>query len=104
MYREPTRSDTADAPATLTTYGGITTGRVTAWADALDTTPEAVVAATETVPPLMDTGIDPKGDNKYPRSQDPTERSIAWIKGHVPAVRNAVDGVPHEADHTQTDE
>jgi hypothetical protein len=100
MYRERTRSDTADGPATLTTYGGITTGRVTAWADALDTTPEAVVAATDAVPPLMDTGIDPKGDDKYPRSQDPAERSIAWIAGHVPDVRKAVHAVSNKANHT----
>lgn len=90
MYRE--RTATTDGPATLTTHGGITTGPVTAWADALDTTPEAVVAATDTVPPLMDTGVDPKGESKYPRSQDPEERSVAWIKGDVPAVREAVHG------------
>lgn len=104
MYRQPTRSDTASGPATLTTYGGITTGRVTAWADALDTTPEAVVAATETVSPLMDTGIDPKGESKYPRSQDPDERSLAWITSNVPDVRRAVHAVSNEVDQPHTDE
>ena len=44
----------------LAAYAGIASGYVTAWADALGTTPSAIEAAAKEVPPLMDTAEPPK--------------------------------------------
>ena len=79
-------------PATndLTTWGGIHAGRVTAWAAHLDTTPEAVVDATEVVPPMMDTGT---RANNYENNERPTAphlRCIAWTRDDVKRVRAIV--------------
>ena len=73
----------------LTTYGGIHTGRVTAWAAHLDCTPEAVVQAADTVPPLVDTG---RGKS-YEKHERPTAyelRCIAWSRADVERVRAVV--------------
>jgi hypothetical protein len=83
--REHPDAETAD----LTTYGGIHTGRVTAWAAYLDTTPEAVVQATAEVEPLVDTGTR-KAYEKHDRPTAPHLRCIAWSRADVERVRAVV--------------
>ena len=73
----------------ITFYGGIGSARVTAWADALDTTPEAVVNAASVVPPLMDTAQQ-KGRKKRDRPTAPHLRCIAWNAHDLPEVRAAL--------------
>ena len=73
----------------LATYGGIHAGRVTAWADALDTTPEDVVNATDAVPPMMDTAAS-KNRETHTRPTAPELRCIAWAAEDVPEVRAVV--------------
>ena len=77
----------------LAAYAGIASGYVTAWADALGTTPAAIEAAAEEVPPLMDTAEPPSAyDVKLgPRPDAPSVRCIAWTTGQLGAVRAAVD-------------
>ena len=77
----------------LTTWGGIHAGRVTAWADALDCTTDAVVNATADVPPLMDTGTRPSNYENHTRPTAPELRCIAWNAEDVPRVRAVVGGV-----------
>lgn len=74
----------------ITFYGGIGSARVTAWADALDTTPEAVVNAADAVPPIMDTAKQ-KGQKKRDRATAPNLRCIAWNAGDLPEVRAALE-------------
>lgn len=78
------------AQGDLTTWGGIHTGRVTAWAAYLETTPEAVVNATEDVPPMIDTGTRPSKYESHERPTAPDLRCIAWIRADVERVRAVV--------------
>lgn len=73
----------------LTTYGGIHAGRVSAWADALGCTTEAVVNATADVPPLMDTAAT-KARESHTRPTAPHLRCIAWNAADVERVRAVV--------------
>ena len=73
----------------ISAFGGIASGRVTAWADALDTTPEEVNRAVEAVPPLMDTAKQ-KGTKKRNSTTAPHLRCIAWTMGDLPEVRAAL--------------
>ena len=74
----------------LTTWGGIHAGRVTAWAAHLDCTPEAVVQATDAVPPMMDTGTRPSNYESHERPTSPELRCIAWSRADVERVRAVV--------------
>ena len=73
----------------ITFYGGIGSARVIAWADALDTTPEAIIRAADMVPPLMDTAQQ-KGRKKRNRATAPHLRCIAWTVRDLPEVRAAL--------------
>ena len=70
----------------ISAFGGIASARVTAWADALDTTPEAIIRAASDVPPLMDTAQQ-NGRKKRDRATAPHLRCIAWTVGDLPEVR-----------------
>lgn len=83
--REHPDAETSD----LTTHGGICTGRVSAWAAYLDTTPEAVVKAAEVVEPLVDTGTR-KAYEKHDRPTAYDLRCIAWSRADVERVRAVV--------------
>ena len=74
----------------ITFYGGIASARVTAWANALGTTPEAIPRAVEAVPPLMDTAKQ-NGQKKRDRATAPHLRCIAWTTGDLPKVRAALE-------------
>ena len=74
----------------ITSYGGIASARVTAWADALDTTPEAVVSAADVVPPLVDTGTRPSNYESHDRPTAPHLRCIAWNASDLPEVKDAL--------------
>ena len=92
MPKPGQRADALNAQADhgeITFYGGIGSARVTAWADALDTTPEAVVNAASVVPPLMDTAQQ-KGRKKRDRATAPHLRCIAWNASDLPEVRTAI--------------
>ena len=73
----------------ISAFGGIASGRVTAWADALDATPEAIIRAADAVPPLMDTAKQ-KRRKKRDRPTAPDLRCIAWTMGDLPEVRAAL--------------
>ena len=73
----------------ITFYAGIGSARVTAWADALEVSPEAVVRAAGVVPPLMDTAKQ-TGSKKRNRATAPHLRCMAWTKGDLPKVRAAL--------------
>ena len=73
----------------ITFYGGIGSARVTAWADAFGTTPEAIIRAVDVVPPLVDTAQQ-KGRKKRDRATAPHLRCIAWTTRDLPEVRAAV--------------
>lgn len=77
------------ATGDLTRWGGICAGRVTAWAEALGTSPEAVVNAADEVPPLVDTGA-AKPRESHDRPTDPTLRCIAWNWADVERVRDTL--------------
>ena len=83
------RANARNAPVDhgeITAYGGIASARVTAWADALSTTPEAIIRAANVVPPLMDTAQQ-KGHKPRDRATAPHLRCIAWTVGDLPEVR-----------------
>lgn len=71
----------------ITEYGGIASAYVQAWADALHTTPEAVVRAADAVPPLVDTGTSESSYESHERPTDPALRCIAWTSEDVKRVR-----------------
>ena len=73
----------------ISAFGGIASARVTAWADAFDTTPEAIIQAADVVPPLMDTAKQ-NGRKKRDRATAPHLRCIAWTTGDLPEVRAAL--------------
>ena len=74
----------------ISAFAGIASGRVTAWADALGTTPEAIARAASVVPPLMDTAKQ-NGGKKRDRPTAPHLRCIAWTMGDLPEVRAALE-------------
>lgn len=71
----------------LTSQSGIITGRLTDWADALETTPSELVAAIDRagVEPLVDTGVSKDGE-EHPRPTRPELRCIAMTEAHVGRV------------------
>ena len=73
----------------ISAFAGIASGRVSAWADALGTTPEAIARAASVVPPLMDTAKQ-NGGKKRDRPTAPDIRCIAWTMGDLPEVRAAL--------------
>lgn len=77
------------ATGDLTEWGGITAGRVTAWANALGARPEAIIEAAHAVTPLMDTGKG-KARESHERPTDPALRCIAWRRADVERVRAMV--------------
>ena len=78
------------ATGDLTEWGGITAGRVTAWANALGTNADAVARAACAVPPLMDTEKG-KSRESHERPTDPELRCIAWRRADVERVRAVVE-------------
>ena len=74
----------------ISAFGGIASGRITAWADALEATPEAIIRAASVVPPLMDTAKQ-NGGKKRDRPTAPHLRCIAWTTGDLPEVRAALE-------------
>lgn len=78
------------ATGDLTQWGGITAGRVTAWAQALGTNADAIVEAAHAVTPLMDTGTN-KARESHERPTDPALRCIAWRRADVKRVQALVD-------------
>ena len=78
------------ATGDLTEWGGITAGRVTAWAEALGTRPEAIARAAHAVTPLMDTAKS-KARESHERPADPALRCIAWRRADVERVRAQVE-------------
>ena len=81
------------ASGDLTQWGGITAGRVSAWAKALGTSPAAIAEAARQIPPLMDTGTS-KPRESHERPTDPALRCIAWRSADVERVRSAVGAAP----------
>ena len=73
----------------ISSFGGTASGRVTAWADAFDTTPEAITRTADVMVPLVDTAKQ-TGGKKRDRSTAPHLRCIAWTMGDLPEVRAAV--------------
>ena len=73
----------------ITAYGGIASARVTAWADAFDTTPEAIIRAASVVSPMMDTAQQ-NGSKQRDRATAPHLRCIAWTTNALPEVQAAL--------------
>jgi len=68
----------------LESWGGIVSGHVSDYAEALDTTPEAVLTAAQKVPLLFDTAESKKTRGDDPsRPTDPTLRCLAMTTGQA---------------------
>jgi len=76
----------------LHVWGGIVSARLQAWADALDTAPEAVMEAArrEGIAPVTDTA-EPKGREQEGRPTDPALRCVAFARSDAKRLRDAVD-------------
>ena len=74
----------------LEAWGGIVSGTVEAFADALGTDCETVLQAAESVPVLVDTA-EPKGQGEdRDRPTDPALRSLAVTESTLERLREAV--------------
>ena len=73
----------------ISAFGGIASGRVIAWADAFEVSPEAIIRAADVVLPMMDTAKQ-KGQKKRDRATAPHLRCIAWTTRDLPEVRAAL--------------
>lgn len=80
----------------LRAWGGIVSGRVTDWADALGCTPAAVLDAAEQVPVMNDTGKD-KGQGNHDRPADPELRSLTLTRENARRLRELVSGAEEAA-------
>jgi len=73
-------------------WGGIVSARLSDYAEALDTTAEAVLEAAETagVEPILDTA-EPKGQSDAERPTEPELRCLAFSREHFARIVEAVE-------------
>jgi hypothetical protein len=99
MPRAHIRHD-QNGSAGIEAWGGVLTGTVQEWADALDCTPAEVVEAIEAagIELLVDTSKQKRQERDRPT--DPQLRSLAMVPEEASALRDAVgDGEgPHQAE------
>lgn len=83
----------------LQTWGGIVTGTIESWADALGVDPADVEAALETanVDPLFDTAVK-KGRAGTERPTSPDLRSVALDVDGARKLRSNLENDPHAKD------
>jgi hypothetical protein len=77
------------ATGDLAQWGGIWTGRLSAWAAYFGASPSDVVEAADVVPPLMDTARNQSRET-HERPTSPELRCIAWNRGDVARVEHLV--------------